>query len=380
MGRIYLGENKKVKMHLGATPIYRMYLGNERIYPNAGTVTYYVDTNSIRIEEIDIDASCLNPKTFTPTKSEWIFLGWREDQAANGTVLSEKIMTGENVTLYAVFRKNITLSYSGNGATGGNTASQSGYAYYNNGHMVNPSFTLRANGFSRTYYNFVNWAMGSADGTRYSAGSRVDLSANTTFYAVWTAATSQKSVSIPVVTAINNWQYVNTLAEFGCTFVNAPSVSISGDGEQRVASVRKTYAIVNSTHQQGGGTWNVKVNASGTAYNSSGASGIGVAKGQFTATINNWQGGSRTVRFGKTFKSPPTVDVYAPVPSSEALPPSGWNVKISNITTTGCTISWGGQSGGSQNIRWDCRGSCIKEKEGVDRSDVTEKGLNSKIL
>ena len=33
------------------------------------------------------------------------------------------------------------LSYSGNGATSGSTASQTGYRYYNNGSTTNPSFT-----------------------------------------------------------------------------------------------------------------------------------------------------------------------------------------------------------------------------------------------
>lgn len=198
MGLTYLGGNKKVKMYLGSTPIYRMYLGSERIYPNAGTVTYYVDTNTVRTEEIDIDESCLSPKTFTPSKSGWTFVGWREDKTASSSVLSSKIMTGDDVTLYAVFKQTITLSYNGNGSTGGSTASQSGTRYYNNGNAANPSFTLRSNGFSRTNYAFQKWAQGSAGGTQYAAGASVTLSANTTFYAVWlqTAFPSNGTIKI----------------------------------------------------------------------------------------------------------------------------------------------------------------------------------------
>ena len=195
MGRTYLGNSYKIKMYLGSTPIHRMYLGNERIYPNAGMVTYHVDTNVTYTEEVDIDESILNPTTFTPSKSGWTFVGWRKDTVANGSVLSNEVMTGDDVTLYAVFRQTITLSYNGNGNTGGSTASQSGTRYYNNGNVANPSFVLRTNGFTRTSYGFQNWAMGSTSGTRYSSGASVTLATSTTFFAMW------KLTSIPTSAA-----------------------------------------------------------------------------------------------------------------------------------------------------------------------------------
>ena len=61
---------------------------------------------------------------------------------------------------------------------------------------MNPSFTLRSNGFTRTNYKFVNWRMGSASGTAYNTGSSVTLSSNTTFYAYWQANYSQSVATI----------------------------------------------------------------------------------------------------------------------------------------------------------------------------------------
>lgn len=191
MGLTYFEDIKKLKAYLvqdvqsGYKGIYRMYLGNERIYPNAGTVTYHVDTNVTYTEEVDIDESILNPSTFTPSKSGWTFVGWRKDTTASGSVLSDEVMTGDDVVLYAVFQQIITLSYNGNGNTSGSTANQTGYRYYNNGSIENPSFILSNNGFSKTDYTFTKWAIGSAGGTQYDPGASIILSTNTTFYAIW---------------------------------------------------------------------------------------------------------------------------------------------------------------------------------------------------
>lgn len=319
-----------------------------RIYNAGSTVTYYVDTNTAYTEEVDSEASCLSPKTFTPTKSGWNFVGWRENNTASSEILTDKIMGDSPITLYAVFKQDVTctfisngtqtatgtryynnnnvadasvtapsgqvysgwtwrgwsaagdttaagtvaynngstisgltsnatfyglhyltltltyyngsatasstsgyryynaagnysnpsftmtqavisgwtargwamssaaeadimhkngdtitltgnatiygcyqrtltLSYAGNGATSGGTAAQTGTQYFNSGNYGNPSFILRANGFTRTDYSFSKWAIGSASGTQYAAGASVTLSANTTFYAVWTS-------------------------------------------------------------------------------------------------------------------------------------------------------------------------------------------------
>lgn len=326
------------------------------VYTAGKMVTYMVDSGVSYQEKVKKWQSCLSPTTFTPEKSGWTFAGWREDSTASGSVLSSKVMERSPIMLYAVFKQTITLSYNGNGATSGSTASQSGTRYYNNGNINNPSFTLRNNGFERTYYNFQKWALNSASGTQYSAGASITLSGNSTMYAVWSASVSYKEVSKNVTTAINNWHGVRTLVQYGVTFESNPSVSISGDNEQSVVLVKQTYAIVTSAHSQGSGTWNVAVSAKGTAYDLDSASGIGAAAGSFEASINNWQGGTRRISFGKTFKSPPSVNWYSPNPSADALA-SDWNISITDITTTGCTISWSASTGSAKHeLGWIAEG------------------------
>lgn len=242
MGLTYFENVKKLKAYLvqdtqsGFKKIYRMYHGSERIYPNAGTVTYHVDTNVIYTEEVDIDESVLNPSTFTPSKSGWTFIGWREDLSANSTVLSNKIMTGDDVDLYAVFRQTITLSYNGNGATGGSTASQTGYRYYNNGNTANPSFILRSNGFTRTNYSFTRWRMGSASGAAYNAGQSVTISGNTTFYAEWNKMyVDVSSASGSYADEIALYRPANTTTNDSSKVVPFP-ISASGDAFQNGGS------------------------------------------------------------------------------------------------------------------------------------------------
>ena len=262
---IYAGNQKLKKLYIENQAVKKAYLGNQLVYSAGNIVTYHVDAGVRYQEEVGEGESCLSPKTFTPQKAGWAFVGWRTDATASGDVLAGKVMGDNPVTLYAVFthpvtvtyyngsasasaqmknrywnngndtppsftltqaalsgwsargwsastagnggityangaaftrnsdvtlygmyQQAVTLSYSGNGATGGSTAAQTGYRYYNsNGQTLNASFSLRANGFTRTSYTFSKWALGSAGGTQYAAGAGVTLAASTIFYALW---------------------------------------------------------------------------------------------------------------------------------------------------------------------------------------------------
>lgn len=262
---IYTGNQKLKKLYIGNQAVRKAYLGNQLVYSAGNIVTYHVDAGVRYQEEVGEGESCLSPKTFTPQKAGWAFVGWRTDATASGDVISSLIMgdspielyavfthpvtvtyyngsasasaqmknrywnngndtppsfaltqaalsgwsargwsastagnggityangaaftRNSDVTLYGMYQQAVTLSYSGNGATGGSTAAQTGYRYYNsNGQTLNASFSLRANGFTRTSYTFSKWALGSAGGTQYAAGASVALSASTTFYALW---------------------------------------------------------------------------------------------------------------------------------------------------------------------------------------------------
>lgn len=178
-------ENQKIKH------VYYYSSGNfVPVWSGGGVVTYHVNGGQTYTEERDEGDNVLIPKSFTPTLSGWTFVGWRSDATASSSVLSSKTMVDSPISLYAVFSKNITLSYSGNGATGGSTASETKPRYYNNGNYSSaPLFTIKANGFSRTSYTFYRWRTGTASGTIYSVGQNIALTSNMTLYAYWTPNT-----------------------------------------------------------------------------------------------------------------------------------------------------------------------------------------------
>ena len=264
------------------------------------TVIYNVDTSTSYKESVKKGNTCISPTTFTPTKSGYTFVGWRENNTASATVLTTKTMGDSAISLYAVFKKDIkvtyynnsttaasstkqtyynngnvanpsftltqatrsgwtargwstgtagnsaitynngtaftrdsnvtlygmyqqtiTLSYNGNGSTSGSTASHTGTRYYNSGKnvAVNPTFTLKSNGFAKIGYGFAKWASGSASGTQYVAGASVTLSANTTFYAVW------KTVSVTIISDGNLLQSNCIVSNTGTSFSNHATYS-----------------------------------------------------------------------------------------------------------------------------------------------------------
>ena len=121
--------------------------------------------------------------------SGYNFCGWsRENSEAIEAVLGngDPFEVSYSHTRYAVYVKTIAISFNGNGATGGSVAPQTGDQYCNvAGTWQHPLFTLPANGFYKTDYAFVKWALYSAGGTQYDPGSSIELTGDATLYAVW---------------------------------------------------------------------------------------------------------------------------------------------------------------------------------------------------
>lgn len=122
------------------------------------------------------------------TRDGYTFVTWNTQADCKGNAVkpnSEWTLRGSS-TLYACWAGTAqTLTYHGNGATGGNTAAQSGH--------TGDELTTNANGFTRDGYTFVRWDTAKdGSGTAYGEGKNgvsqyVMKPAGNDLYAIWQA-------------------------------------------------------------------------------------------------------------------------------------------------------------------------------------------------
>lgn len=122
------------------------------------------------------------------TRDGYTFVRWDTQADCRGKAVNpgDKWTLQGSSTLYACWAGTAqTLTYHGNGATGGNTAAQSGH--------TGDELTTNANGFTRDGYTFVEWNT-KADGTggHYGKGTNgvakwTMLPAGNDLYAIWQA-------------------------------------------------------------------------------------------------------------------------------------------------------------------------------------------------
>lgn len=149
---------------------------------SATLVTYYVDSGVSYTEKVASGKTVLSPTTFTPTKSGYSFLGWREDSVASSDVLVSKTAKGKTLSLYAVFSKDITLTTynASNTPTSTNKAQ-----YYNNTNIVNPTFTMSETAIGG--WTNAGWTNNISSYTAIIAdGATITLSANAEYYSLYT--------------------------------------------------------------------------------------------------------------------------------------------------------------------------------------------------
>lgn len=122
------------------------------------------------------------------TRDGYTFVTWNTQADCRGKAVNpgDKWTLQGSSTLYACWAGVAqTLTYHGNGATGGNTAAQSGH--------TGDELTTNANGFTRDGYTFVRWDTAKdGSGTAYGEGkngvSRYTMKpAGNDLYAIWKA-------------------------------------------------------------------------------------------------------------------------------------------------------------------------------------------------
>ena len=149
------------------------------------TVTFYSNTGvGGPTTQVAGQSTNLNANTFT--KSGYTFTGW--NTVAGGTgygYLDQSVYSfAADTNLYAQWAQVVTphtVSFYGNGATGGGTNSQT----------ASTNQPLNLNGFTRTGYSFLGWdTNNSASTATYQDGQNYSFSADIALYAIWVAQAS----------------------------------------------------------------------------------------------------------------------------------------------------------------------------------------------
>ena len=166
----------------------RIFVGEDRVYAAGVKVTYQIDTG-YALERTVPDREDAIAAAPPAALEGYTFVGWRQDDSAEKKVLSEYIISSEEpVTLYAVFKKQMTIGLMPNGGTLAETGaaeSFTAYCYYNNGNAQSEPTTVPASPYTRKNMSFCGWSIDSLSTPSYKPGEKGVFPAGATLYAMW---------------------------------------------------------------------------------------------------------------------------------------------------------------------------------------------------
>ena len=249
-----------------------------------------------------------------------IFGGWNTNAAGTGTnyAVASTFTPSANLTLYAIWNINYSITYDSNGATSGTVpATQTGLAgaatvAQNTGSLV------------RTGYNFSGWNTNAGGtGTSYAVGSSITSSSDVILFAKW--------ILIPTFNVTYNGN--------GSTSGTVPAAQ-NGIVSATVAS--NTAGLTKSGYTFGG--WNDLANGTGISY----AEGATITPSQNTVLYAKWiliptytityddngSTGGSPVMAASGISSSVTLDANSGALVRDGYVFDGWNTQANGLGTT----------------------------------------------
>ena len=125
-----------------------IYLGEHIVFATGLSVTYQIDVDNAITQSAVLSSDAVQQAP-TVTKDGYTFVGWKSDTNADKGVLTSYPLNSEtSVTLYAVFKKQITISMDSGDATlieGKEESSQKVDLFYNNGTTLSEEVLMPEN-------------------------------------------------------------------------------------------------------------------------------------------------------------------------------------------------------------------------------------------
>ena len=269
-------------------------------------------------------STTLNANGFERTG--YTFINW--NTAANGSGASYNssytYSFAASITLYAIWSQNLTISYSGNGATSGDTPTAQ--SYYAGGQTL--TLSSNAGNLARTGYTLVGWnSAANGSGSAYAiGGANATFGADTTLYAQWLGST-----------------YSILYTGNGSTSGSAPSSQSYVYGDPGLTLRGNSSPLLRTGYNFTG--WNTQPDGSGTAYTESQTA---VTFPGDTVIFAQWSGNTYTVTYDAntgTVSSPSASFLYGNsitllTPTKTGYTFQGWY----DSTTAGSKIADGGAS------------------------------------
>ena len=119
-----------------------------------------------------------------PTRSGYTFVGWGTSSSDTSVAYKAGASYTSNspITLYAIWKKEITLTYNANGGNG--APSSSSVTIYNA--KTSYEFTLKSEPTTpKKGYTFVGWSKSNTSTSGSKPGATITLSSSDTLYAIW---------------------------------------------------------------------------------------------------------------------------------------------------------------------------------------------------
>ncbi len=223
---------------------FRGGLARVKYYPNgAESGTAPVDGSLYNRE----DTATVAGNTGGLERSGYLFTGWNTEADGSGSTYAEGEIVeivDTNITLYALWTTAYSVTYNGNGATGGSVPVDGNLYLYGDNVTVlgNPG------GLERSGYLFSGWnTEADGSGTTYGEGDTVAISgSNVILYALWTTVYS--------VTYDGNGATGGTVPVDGNLYLYGESATVLGN----------IGSLINGELYFAG--WNTEADGSGTGY------------------------------------------------------------------------------------------------------------------